>query len=69
MVKMKVLNGAGVSADTVRLIVESNKEILFDKKYYCGFDYSWKRDWATKEKPFIDDLVDEIGRASCRERV
>lgn len=60
MTKMKILKGAGFSADTLRLVVEKSNAVIFDKKYYCGYDYSWSRDWATKEKPFEQDLIDSI---------
>lgn len=60
MTKMKIIKGAGVSADTLEIVVEKDEQVVFSKKYYCGYDYSWKKCWATKEKPFEDDLINQI---------
>ena len=58
--KMLVYEGAGVNADTLRIIVKDNESTAFDKKYYCGYDYSWSESFATPEKPLKRNLIQQI---------
>ena len=60
MRKMLVYEGTGVNADTLRIVVQDGESAAFDKKYYCGYDYSWSKIFATPEKPLKRDLIQQI---------
>ena len=60
MKKMLVYEGAGVNADTLRIVVQNGESTAFDKKYYCGYDYSWSEIFATPEKPLKHNLIQQI---------
>lgn len=60
MRKMSVYEGSGVNADTLRIVVQDGESTAFDKKYYCGYDYSWSEIFATPEKPLKRDLIQQI---------
>ena len=60
MKKMLVYEGAGVNADTLRIVVQDSENTAFDKKYYCGYDYSWCEIFATPQKPLKRDLIQQI---------
>lgn len=58
---MIIYDGSSISADTKRIVVKDTADkVLFDKKYYAGYDYAWIKERAEKNKPFIDDLISEI---------
>jgi len=60
--KMKVLKGAGVSADTLEIIVTKGEEVLYQRKFYYGYEVSWKREFATEQKPYDKDLIEQIAK-------
>ena len=60
--KMRVLKGAGVSADTLEIIVTKGEEVLYQRKFYYGYDLSWKREFATEQKPYDKDLIEQIAK-------
>ena len=47
--KMKVLKGAGVNADTLEIIVTKGEEVLYQRKFYYGWEVSWKRNLQQNE--------------------
>lgn len=62
--KMYITKGTHVNADSIQILVcqhhlSSCKEV-FRKEYCFGYDVSYKKEYATKEKPFIDDLIEDI---------
>ncbi len=59
-IKMTVYEGSSLNADTFRIVVTDGEDKLFDKTYYYGYNASWKRDFATKAKPFTDDIIASI---------
>ena len=61
--KMRVLKGAGVSADTLEIIVTKGEEVLYQRKFYYGYDLSWKREFAISSiKPYDKDLIEQIAK-------
>ena len=60
--KMKVLKGAGVSADTLEIVVTKGEEVLYQRKFYYGYEVSWKKEFATEQKPYDKDLIEQIAK-------
>jgi len=60
--KMMVIKGSSINADTIEIRVENGSEVLFNKKYFYGYDVSWKESFATKEKPFDVHLTRDIAK-------
>ena len=60
--KMKVLKGAGVNADTLEIIVTKGEEEVFYQKLYYGYNVSWKKEFATEQKPYDKDLIEQVAK-------
>ena len=60
--KMKVLKGAGVNADTLEIIVTKGEEEVFYQKLYYGYNVSWKKAFATEQKPYDKDLIEQVAK-------
>ena len=60
--KMRVLKGAGVSADTLEIIVTKGEEEVFYQKLYYGYNVSWKKEFATEQKPYDKDLIEQVAK-------
>jgi len=54
---MSVISGSGIRADNFTIVIEEDGKKLFEKRYDCGYTYSWKKEYATDDKPFKEDLI------------
>ena len=61
-IKMIVFKGSSINADNFKIVVTDGEDTLFEKTYYYGYNVSWKREYATKDKPFDDDLIASIAQ-------
>lgn len=58
---MIIIHGSSINADSVEIvIIEYENNILFAQKYHYGYNISYDRLWADKEKPFIDDVIETL---------
>ena len=57
---MVISRGSSISADSVEITVLDGDKKVFHKKYSYGYDASYKKDFATKDKPFIEDIIKEL---------
>ena len=58
--KMTVFNSSSINADSIKIVVTNGDNKLFEHTYHYGYDVSWKKDYATKTKPFDKDLIAAI---------
>ncbi|MDD5769180.1 MAG: hypothetical protein PHW55_11430 [Methanothrix sp.] len=54
---MTVIQGSSLNANNFKIVVTDGDDKFFEKMYYYGYNASWKREYATKDKPFEDDLI------------
>lgn len=59
---MEVLKGSGLNADTIEIIIKHDSSEIFRKKYYYGYDVSYKAAFVTKDKPLDKDLIQDIAK-------
>ena len=59
---MEVLKGSGLNADTIEIIITHESSEIFKKKYYYGYNVSYNTTFATKDKPFDKDLIQDIAK-------
>ena len=71
MTTMYVHGKSGVNADYEEVTIFRDGQKIHDQRYYYGYDISWHKFFAKKEKPMFEDLlaglkeqygVDEIRR-------
>ena len=46
-----------MNTDYIRFSVYDNGDLLYDEKFFFGFDVTRKRQLVTKEKPHYEDLI------------
>jgi hypothetical protein len=57
---MEVLKGSGLNADTIEIIINDGSHEIFKKKYYYGYNVSYKDVFVTEDKPLDKDLIKDI---------
>jgi hypothetical protein len=60
--KMEVLKGSGLNADTIEIVITHESSEVFKKKYYYGYGVSYNAVFATKDKPLDKDLIKDIAK-------
>lgn len=55
--QMVVIKGSSINADTLTIKVTNEEGILFEHKYYYGYDISFCKVFATEDKPLDNELV------------
>ena len=59
--KMIIEVESGMSSDgfIIRIIDDEGSKI-FDHSYYYGDNASYKKSWATRDKPYVSDVIKEL---------
>lgn len=57
---MIISHGSSINGDNVEITINNGEETIFNKKYHYGYSISYDKIWSNEDKPFIDDLVQEL---------
>lgn len=59
-VKMTVVKGSSMCADTMTIVVEKDAVKVFEQYYVYGYTVSWCKFFACEEKPLDTDLIASV---------
>ena len=54
---MVISRGSSISSDSIEITITDGDKKVFSKKYSYGYDASHGKSFATKDKPFIEDII------------
>lgn len=55
---MTVFHGSSINADNIKIVITDGENKLFKETYHYGYNVSWKKEFATKDKPLDNDLIE-----------
>lgn len=56
--KLKIIVESGINADKFETVVRNNDNVVvYQKTWYCGYDYSHSREWSSSDKPYPTDAL------------
>ena len=57
---MVISRGSSISSDSIEITITDGGKKVFSEKYHYGYDASYDKSFASKDKPFIGDIIQEL---------